>query len=601
MSPLLLCAAVFLAALLLSLASTFLIRRLALRKGYVVQPKEDRWHRRPTALHGGAGIFLSFALAWTGATAAGASAGSLTGLVPLLLGCLSVFVLGLVDDIREIRPQHKLVGQIVVSSVLVLFGFQIQWFDSRVLNLVISIFWIVGVTNAFNLLDNMDGLSAGIAFLAGFFMLAVSLDSPSIAALVMLAAFLGSVLGFLFFNFPPATIFMGDSGSLFLGFFLAGISTQAPGLITAADSGHIAFLLLVPVLILFIPIADTTFVTIMRKLSGRPASQGGRDHLSHRIVAIGFSEKSAVLILYGFTIVSGLIALGVKLLPLSVSASLVLAFLLFSLFFWIHLAKVKVYEEASILDDSRFTPLLQTLTYKRRIFEVLLDVLLIPLAYWISYLLRFEGAAYAENFHTFAQSLPIVMICQIVSFYFFGVYRGIWQYVGLRDVLLFIKAVSAGVILAVLIHLLAYRFVGFSRSLFVIYWMILILCVTASRFSWRFLAEVTPRNGQGSGRNTLIYGAGAAGALVVKEVEQNSNLGLSIVGFIDDDVRKQQSQFLGYPILGGFGDLDEIITLFEISEVVVSCRNIEKATWDALQRICDFRNVHLSRLNLSIE
>jgi UDP-GlcNAc:undecaprenyl-phosphate/decaprenyl-phosphate GlcNAc-1-phosphate transferase len=601
MSPFFFCSTAFGVALFLSLSLTPLIRSLSIRRGFVAQPKEDRWHKKPTALHGGVGIFLSFSLSWLGTLLFSETDRSFAELTPLLLCSSAIFVLGFVDDIREIRPQHKLVGQIIISSILVLFGFQIQWFDSRALNLIVSIFWIVGITNAFNLLDNMDGLSAGIAFLAGFFLFALSWDSPSVPAAAMLAVFLGSVLGFLFFNFPPATIFMGDSGSLFLGFFLAGISTQAPGLITISYSGQIAFLLLIPILILFIPIADTTFVTIMRKLSGRPASRGGRDHLSHRIVAIGFSEKSAVLILYGFATVSGMIALGVKMLSPGIHVAVILAFLLFSFFFWIHLAKVKIYEEASVLDDSRLTPLLFNITYKKRIFEVLLDLLLIPLAYWIAYLLRFEGAAYDENIHVFLQSLPVVVICQLSSFYFFGVYHGIWQYVGMRDVLRYIKAISVGVILALLIHLLVYRFIGFSRSLFFIYWMMLIFFVTASRFSWRFLAEVTPKNRKATGRKTLIYGAGAAGTLVVKEIEQNSSLGLEIVGFIDDDIRKQQSHFLGYPVLGGLEGIEEIIEQFDVSEVVVSYRSMDKASWGALKRTCDFKHVQLSRLRISID
>lgn len=608
MSPLHIYAFAFLAALILSLLLTPLIRYLAVKGNFVARPKDDRWHKRPTSLLGGVSIFLTLMVVWLIASVAIGFDASFRPLFPLALGCIAIFLLGLTDDLFEINPQHKLVGQIIIASILVIFGFQVNWFESMTANLVISIFWIIGITNAFNLLDNMDGLSAGIALIAALFLfLAQAYISPavnsSLPALLLLSVFIGTILGFLFYNFNPASIFMGDSGSLLIGFLLAGLTTEASGLMVGPQSSHLVSVLAIPILILFVPILDTTFVSLMRKLSGRSISVGGKDHSSHRMVAIGFSERTAVFLLYGFAGVSGLLAMAITHFSLGVSLVLVVIYLLFIIFYWIYLAKVKIYPEESILSqvkNGKLTPVLIEITYKRRLFEVLLDFILIPLAYWSSYLLRFEGSAYGANFPIFLRSLPIVVACQLFSFFLLGVYRGIWQYVGIRDVIIYVKAITVGTVLSVLVNLGIYRFMGFSRTLFLIYWMILIALVTASRFSYRLIDEATPKNHTKAGRRSLIYGAGTGGQLVMQEIEKNENLGLALIGFIDDNIQKQNRRLKGYPVFGGKDRLNEIVKKYHISEVIISFRNMDKGARDSLRRDCNALDVNVSCLKILI-
>jgi len=606
-NPLLTYLIVFIASFFLSLLITPLIRHSAIKGNIVARPREDRWHKRPTALLGGVSLFVSLMAVWHLALFKLDLLSSTKPLIPLAIGCLAIFLLGLADDLFEINPQHKLVGQIIIASLLVIFGFQVHWFTSRTANLVISIFWIVGITNAFNLLDNMDGLSAGIAFIAGLFLFLsrvfTGLENV-LPALLILSALLGCLLGFLIYNFHPASIFMGDSGSLLIGFLIGGLTTEASGLIVGGQSGHLVFVLAIPVLILFIPILDTGFVSLMRKISGRSIAMGGQDHSSHRMVAIGFSETRAVLTLYGFAGISGILALAVRSLPFGVSVVLVVMYLLFIVFFWITLARVKVYQKESVAAESKkrsLTPLLFEITYKRRLFEVLLDLVLIPLAYWISYLLRFEGSAYGDNFPVFFKSLPIVVACQLFAFFLFGVYRGIWQYVGMRDVIIFGKAITIGAVLSVLVNLGLYRFMGFSRTVFVIYWFILFALMTASRFSYRLIGEATPNEAMKKGKRALIYGAGAGGQLVMQEIEGNRNLGLALVGFIDDDIGKQKRRFLGYPVFGGRGSLQEVIRKHGVTELIVSFRSIDREAMNFLKKDCMALGVNLSQLHIVIE
>jgi UDP-GlcNAc:undecaprenyl-phosphate/decaprenyl-phosphate GlcNAc-1-phosphate transferase len=606
-NPLLTYLVVFLTSFFLCLLITPLLRHAAVKGGFVARPRDDRWHKKPTALLGGVSLFVSMMAVWHTALLKLDLLSLANPLAALAIGCLAIFLLGLADDLFEINPQHKLVGQIIIASLLVLFGFQIQWFTSRTANLVISIFWIVGITNAFNLLDNMDGLSAGIAFIAGLFLFLSRILSGIegvLTAMLILSALLGSLLGFLIYNFNPASIFMGDSGSLLIGFLIGGLTTEASGLIVGRQSGNIIFVLAIPILILFIPILDTGFVSLMRKISGRPISMGGRDHSSHRMVAIGFSERNAVLTLYGFAGISGILAIAVGRLAFGVSVVLVVVYLLFIVFFWITLARVKVYQEESVISESKkrsLTPLLFEITYKRRLFEVLLDLVLIPLAYWISYLLRFEGSAYKDNFSVFIESLPIVVACQLFAFFLFGVYKGIWQYVGMRDVIVFGKAITIGAVLSVLVNLGLFRFIGFSRTVFVIYWVILFVLVTASRFSYRLIGEATPNEAVKKGKRALIYGAGAGGQLVMKEIEGNKNLGLALVGFIDDDRGKQNKRFLGYPVFGGKDHLHEVIRKQRITELIVSFRNMDRETMNSLKKDCIALSVNLSQLHIFIK
>ncbi len=319
-----------------ALVSTPLVRGLARRVGMVAKPRADRWHKNPTALLGGISIFAG--------VAAGAMMVRLTGeqTLWLYLGGIFVFVLGLVDDIWHIRPLQKLMGQVAAALMLLMAGSLLPWTGLSALDYAISFVWIIGITNAINLLDNMDGLATGISLIAATFFAVVLWQLHLREWSVLAAVLAASLAAFLIFNSNPASIFMGDSGALFIGYVLSAVSLRA-----AAHLADEPFRksVLVPVLVLLVPIFDTTFVTIMRKLAGRPASQGGRDHTSHRLVALGWSERQAVWILSALAIACGACALLAK--NISGDAVWSVAFLLACvvIFLGIRLAAVVTYSE----------------------------------------------------------------------------------------------------------------------------------------------------------------------------------------------------------------------------------------------------------------
>jgi len=305
------------------------------------------------------------------------------------------------------------------------------------------------------------------------------------------------------------------------------------------------------------------------------------------MVAIGFSEKKAVLVLYGFAAISGLIAFAIDHMRIGTSLVLIVLYLLFVIFFWIYLAKVKVYSEESILSDNgagAITPVLIEITYRRRLFEVLLDLVLITVAYYVAYLLRFEGNP-GPNLDFFLKSLPILIACQVLCFYLLGIYRGVWASTGLSDLIGYIKAVTLGTIIPMLILLFIYRFQSFSRAVFVIYWVCILILVSLSRLSFRLLDEGI-RKGNRKGRRTLIYGAGAGGQMAAREIEINQGLGLALVGFMDDNRGVQRRRIRGYPVLGGLKDLEEIIKRNNIEEVIISFKENGEEMKKEIRRLC---------------
>jgi len=311
---------------------TPIIRWLALHRGWVKRPLEDRWGRRVTARLGGVAMFLGFLAAaalWVPLERSWAG---------VLVGTALVFVLGLVDDLRRLFPYTKLLIQLLIGCVMVISGIQIELFETPWLSVPLSILWFVFVMNAFNLLDNMDGLAASIgAIAAAFCALHAGLAGQETVA--MLAVIVGGVcLGFLWYNFPPAKIYMGDSGSHFLGLSLATLSLLG----TWHHSTQLLSVLAVPVLVLAVPIFDTVFVTVQRLRHGQHPFVGGRDHVSHRLAVLGLSTRQTVIALSSVS--AGLGVLSVMLVHLKPLTALLIWLGVVVMVIWIgrYLAQVKV-------------------------------------------------------------------------------------------------------------------------------------------------------------------------------------------------------------------------------------------------------------------
>ena len=579
----------------LALGLTPVVRSLARRWGFVAKPKIDRWHKNPTAMMGGVGIWLAVVGTWL-------------VLVPhtkqgwVVIGAASfLFFVGLVDDWLHVKPYQKLIGQVIGAAIVVNYGLALPWTRSLPANMVITIFWLIGITNAINLLDNMDGLATGIAAIAAVFLTYNFLTGNQLTEAVMMAVFAAALVGFLIYNSNPASIFMGDSGSMFIGFFLASAALVN---VSGGRSRIFGPVIAVPILVLFIPIFDTTFVTILRKLSGRAASQGGRDHTSHRLVALGMSERRAVWMLYGLAGLSGLLAIIVSRLKPDVSLALVAGFTLVLTLLGVYLAGVKGYDEEEEIGAARDKPLFAFLvdfSYKRRIFEVLLDVMLIVLAYWSAYAIKFEPFSNSPAWKLFLRTLPVLVVVRLAAFLFFGVYRGIWRYTSIDDLMAFAKAVAAGSIVSMVIVLFKFRFQGFSRAIFVIDALAMMMLLAGSRVAFRFFRQVLPAANTDTGRRVLIYGAGDAGELLLRELLNNRELSYAPVGFMDDDPKKHGKVIHGFRVFGGNGLLGKIVSEHQIEQLLISTPRISEERLAEIARECEARNIELKRMSIRIE
>jgi len=584
----------FLLALVLSLGLVPVCRLLALRLGRVAQPRADRWHQSPVALLGGVAISVSLL--------AGAAVFGVLGDAPVLVICAALmFLVGLVDDLIRLKPATKLIAQIALGSALLFFEYRVRWVDSVTLDMLLTLVWVVGMTNAFNLLDNMDGLCAGIALIVGAALLIDLLPGSSGQAFVSaryLSLLLGATAGFLVYNLYPASIFMGDSGSLLIGFSFAAVT------LSVGDAGpgrDLLSIVVAPVLVLMIPIFDTTLVTVSRILSGRSAAQGGRDHSSHRLVAIGLSERRAVAVLWLLAAIGGATGIAVEYVNQSWAAPAAVLFLVGMALFAAYLAGIRVYDESDVLvRERRLTPIIVNFMYKRRVAEVLLDFCLVALAYYFSYRLRFEDPEdFLNNFANFTRSLPVVLAAQLLAFFIVGVYRGTWRHFGMMDTVVVAKGVFLGVTSAELVILYVYRFFSYSRTVFAIYAVLLLLAVTLSRASFRLVGEYIQRR-QTTGRRVVVYGAGDGGMLAMRELQSPAD-SVRLLGFIDDDPGKIGISFHGFPVLGNFETLRGLIFDGGIEQVVIGARSLDRNRLLELRTLCARHGVALTRLMLGLE
>jgi UDP-GlcNAc:undecaprenyl-phosphate GlcNAc-1-phosphate transferase len=575
-------------ALAASLVLTFICERLAPRFGLVAVPRNDRWHRAPVPLLGGIAIVL-------GTLTTIALAGAATrDVVVLSLAAAAVAAVGLLDDVKSLKPHLKLVTQVVGAAVLIACGLELRLTPFGLLNLCLTLVWVVGVTNAFNLLDNMDGLAAGIAAIAAAFRLFFSYREGDAIGVVVASALLGSCLGFLIRNFPPARIFMGDTGSQFVGFFLAGLS-----LIQVPYSRGTLAVLAVPALLLLVPIFDTVFVMTTRLTSGRPISVGGRDHTSHRVVAVGASERRVALFFYVIAASAGGVAVISYEARFSYAALALGMTLLATILLGVFLAGIQVVTRPAGAPAITLVQRLADFHYKRQILTVALDLGLIVFAYYAAYVLRFEQAIDAE-LGKLLRSLPVVLVSQLLALVGFGLYQGVWRYAGLRDVLKIGQAATIGTMAAVVVLVLTSRFEGFSRAVFIVDWLLLVLLIGGSRASFRLFGEMLRSRPVGFER-VLIYGAGDGGELTARELLNNPALRRIPVGFIDDNRNKHGAKIHGVPVLGGSERIATLLRKHKVNEVIVSSPKIEGHGLEEALTACERLEVPVRRAGLRLE
>ncbi len=313
----------FTIALAVAYFATPRVKDFAIKVGALDAPDDRKVHTKSIPRMGGLAIYAAFVLAVL------ASMYVSREVVGLLVGGTVILIVGIIDDLKPLSARVKLLGQIMAAAVLVMFDIKIEWLTNpfgemiyvEYLAIPLTILWVVGLTNTVNLIDGLDGLAAGVSTIASVTILLVALQQNFWTVAVLTAALAGSALGFLQHNFNPAKIFMGDTGSMFLGYMLAAISILG----TVKSAATIA--LIVPIVALGLPILDTAFAIIRRYMSGRPIFKPDKGHLHHRLLEMGLTQKQAVLLMYVMSGCLGLSAIALTEVNKSFGAFIIVALL----------------------------------------------------------------------------------------------------------------------------------------------------------------------------------------------------------------------------------------------------------------------------------
>ena len=586
-------------ALLTSVMLTPVVRGAALRWTRLSAASLERWHRRPTPNFGGIAIFVGFAVAVVAEillTAGDLSIREISAraVVPLthrdglLVAAVMIFALGLADDLVQLRPSAKLIGQLAAASALLMSGIGVWLTGFYIVDVMISLFWFIGITNALNLLDNMDGLAGGVGAIAASFMGVNFLLAGDVGMAGVAFAFAGALAGFLVHNYPPARIFMGDSGSLFTGLVLAGLAlSPAPGL-----SRSLFAVVVVPAIVLAVPILDTTFVTVTRLLEGRPISKGGTDHTSHGLVALGISEERVVWLVWGLAAGGGLIGLSVRSVSRPVAYALGGALLVLLTLLGLYLLSSRMSDlerskradergadegrvDEGRVDEGRadegdgthlFNRLLR-LHHRFPLLTVLMDVALVAIAYFGAYLVRWDTEQLPAELAYFRQTLAMVIILKVMGLAAAGAYAPRFRHYSLADVWGTIRANILGTLLAASVLLLVFR-VGLSRGVLIVDFLLCATLTVVGRVSFRFLDDVREK-WSSEGAPAAFVGRIEDAELAFRALRGLEEPRLRPVAVVDYMYGGRRGRFKGYPLFGGDAGPERAVQECGVNAVVV--------------------------------
>jgi UDP-GlcNAc:undecaprenyl-phosphate GlcNAc-1-phosphate transferase len=558
------------------------------RFGIVAQPSSERPHAKPTALLGGLAVMA-------GLIAAIGFVGILSGLpyhsLPWLAGfAVAMCLVGLLDDIVDLRPRHKLILELAAICILGGWGPHLDLLPYHSLNIALTIFWLITATNAFNLIDGIDGLAAGVGIVAALSIATVAGLHQHEGTMVVGLALAGALAGFMVFNFPPASIFMGDEGALAVGLVLGVLSIQA----SRYGEGSLPARLAMPLLALMVPLLDTVTVTVTRLATGNPISKRGLDHSHHRLTRLGMSSRSAAATLIGLQAIAGGCAIALTIVP-GYDAVLLLPFM--ALFFalvalFLMDRSFDVESPGQIEDLPAIARVILSFGYKRRFVELILDVALVVAAYFGAMMLRFDFDLSAAQVSQMLIGLPWVVMIGCGAFLVAGVYRGIWRYTGLAEGVRFVlAAMIAGLAVKLASAILP---ITISRATVVVFVILLFNFLVATRWSFhvfqrigRFLAH--------SARRLVIVGADARGAAAVQHLHSTTGAGAELLGLLDDDSFKHGKLFHGYPVLGSLDSLDEIMARTPFDEIVIAQETLSATQLAALESFTLSHRITLRR------
>jgi UDP-GlcNAc:undecaprenyl-phosphate GlcNAc-1-phosphate transferase len=593
------------AAGLISFALTPIAGRIAHRVGALDQPGPRKVHQRPIPRLGGlavvAAIVVVSACRWWLAPAGWGLSGRL--LAGVGLGLLPIVGVSILDDIRTLRAGPKFLAHLAGAVIAVWFGValngEVHLFDQTIgiglLAFPLSVLWIVGVTNAFNIVDGLDGLSSGLALISAMSLAAVFLlagETGMAGAVLVLAGALG---GFLPHNVYPARMFLGDTGAAAVGFCLAAAALKGGATLSAG------FATLLPVFVMGLPIAETLISMLrraMRRLTEKDAGgvfEPDRNHMHHRLLALGIDHQRAVFILYG----AGLLLAGGALVSMFMTAgeaALLVVALLLAGFLGVQRLG---YDEFAVIRSGAALRMYEAPVLKKSMFVVFVDLLIVAASACAAVALKTDDWSLVVHRGTAFAMVAVLAPITVAVFWQMGLYRGTWRLAGVDE---FVRAACA-VLVASLLGLSLRMLLAPAEpaaALFSIYALLAIFAVTGSRASYQVLAA-SHRRAASAGAPALIYGAGRKGVTAVRELVSDAGGALRPVAFIDDDPRKAGRLVNGMPVVGSSRSLERAIRGFAARAVIVASDTVPDARLEALRDVCERMDVALLKMQISIE
>ncbi|MEW5798552.1 MAG: hypothetical protein AB1728_06060 [Bacteroidota bacterium] len=611
---------VFVLPALLALMITPGVIRYASLVGAMDQPNQRKIHRHPTPRLGGVSICISFLVSLLIFLQTDIISNITTTIVSyqwisFVSALVIIFFVGVADDIHPMNPGKKFFVQAIAASIVYAGGFKISTMtsllsvgtiDIGLLDYPLTLLWIVGITNAFNLIDGLDGLATGVGIIAAGSMFLIAASNGHYNSALVILALAGSLAGFLFHNFHPAKIFLGDSGSLLIGFLLAVIA------IHTETKGSTAFALVVPMLALGLPIMDTTLAMIRRLLFSllpdqRNASGGiltklhsmflpDRKHIHHQLISLGLSHRNVVLVLYCVSFLFGIGAFAVTVVNTS-WASFVFAAVGIAMFIGVRQLQ---YKEMAILSNGILLPIYEWPLIRQRFFQGFLDLAFCVLSSVLAFNLTKETPLPVP----LNESLFIVAILsgvQIAVFYSTGLYDNSFRYASIAEFLQIAKAcfiavlVGGGIVLA-----LWQPWMNINATTVLTDFYILASLVAGSRMSFHILNFLFERKNR-SGHNVLIYGARANGILLLNYILHNKALNYNPVGFLDDDPTLEGKRISGYTVLGGHWFLKRLLKKYAVNEILIASDTMKPEALRRTKKIADEMNVPIRKRTIFFE
>jgi UDP-GlcNAc:undecaprenyl-phosphate GlcNAc-1-phosphate transferase len=547
-------------------------------------PRNDRWHRKPTPSSGGIAVFFSCAVAYL-AFFRGQH-------VAEACGAAALWLLGFVDDRLRLRASVKFTGQVLVTVAVMASGVVFAATSSSAFNILFTFFWLIGITNAFNLIDNMDGLCAGVIVIICAFR-CVLLASHGYSAEASLRAVIGAAfLAFLVFNYNPAKIFMGDCGSMFAGFLLASLSITSPLAHTKAFVAGIFY----PALTYTYPIFDTILVTVLRKIAGRPISVGGRDHSSHRLASLGLNERQVVWILWLLTALGSGVGFMASWMPLEVIAAcgaLMAALMVFGIF----LATLPAYPLPDRISWRGGSWLRQHIPSLRAATIIVLDMVLAGLALFLAFLLGFESRLAPADLHHLLVLLPIVMAAHGVASFFGRSHAISWRLLSLADVGALGRNAAAGAACAFTIAWL-FDIPRFAKDTMLLYLLVCVALTALLRGGLGALNRLTRNTGPARVR-VAVYGADASGELAATFLERHPSFNFSPVVFVDPRRERAGMSIHGLPVRR-LDHLKRVAAEDRVAAVFVGGRQLADSEHLELEELASSTGLSLLALDVSI-